>query len=322
MAGPLSRISLPALVGSTFAALVVAGCAPTASTGARPGGGTLPAGGSAGSASVVGPDRHPGRNPAVPRPAHTIVVMMENHGYSQIIGNPQAPYLTGLARKGASFTHSLAITHPSEPNYLALFSGSTHGVTSDSCPHTFAGRNLGSELRAAGKRFVGYAESLPHAGYTGCYVGVYARKHVPWVNFSDLPASTNQPFRAFPKRFAKLPALSFVIPNLNHDMHNGTIAQGDSWLRTHLGRYIHAAMHHNGLVIITWDENEDVVPNQIPTIMVGAGVKPGKYAERIDHYRVLRTLEAAYGLHPLGESKHRRPITNIWRRAGTKSAGA
>ena len=250
---------------------------------------------------------------AVPRPSHTILVILENHSYSDIIGNPAAPYLNSLAAHGASFTRSFATTHPSEPNYLALFSGSTHGVTSDSCPHTFTGRNLGSELRAAHDSFGGFSESLPRTGYSGCSYGPYARKHNPWVNFADLPRSANRPFSSFPARFSSLPTLSVIVPNLNHDMHNGTVAQGDRWLRHHLAAYVRAARRHDGLLIVTWDEDDGSVPNRIPTIVVGAGVKPGRYAERINDYRLLCTLETAYGLPLLGHSAQQRPITNIWK---------
>ncbi|MDQ1391006.1 MAG: phosphatidylinositol-3-phosphatase, partial [Acidobacteriaceae bacterium] len=86
---------------------------------------------------------------ALPLPAHVVVVIEENHGYSQVIGSPQAPYINTLASQGALFTNSRAITHPSQPNYLALFSGSTHGIIDDSCPHMFSSANLGSELIAA-----------------------------------------------------------------------------------------------------------------------------------------------------------------------------
>jgi len=77
----------------------------------------------------------------VPTPAHVVVVIEENHGYSQIIGSPQAPYINTLATQGALFTKSYALTHPSQPNYLGLFSGSTQGITDDSCPHTFSAQS-------------------------------------------------------------------------------------------------------------------------------------------------------------------------------------
>ncbi|HEY5051337.1 MAG TPA: alkaline phosphatase family protein [Acidothermaceae bacterium] len=126
---------------------------------------------------------------SVPRPAHVVVVLMENHAYGQIIGSTSAPYLNSLAYAGASFTNAHGVTHPSQPNYLALFSGSTQGVTSDSCPHTFPAGNLASELVAAKLGFKAYSESLPAAGSMVCTSGSYARKHAPWTNFTDVPAS-------------------------------------------------------------------------------------------------------------------------------------
>src|SRR6195256_1152166 len=118
----------------------------------------------------------------VPSPAHVVIVIEENHGYSQIIGSSQAPYINTLATQGALFTKSYALTHPSQPNYLALFSGSTQGITDDSCPHTFSVASLESQLLSAGKSFAGYSEALPQSGSETCSSGEYARKHVPWTD--------------------------------------------------------------------------------------------------------------------------------------------
>jgi len=251
----------------------------------------------------------------VPRPLHTVVVMMENHAYSEVIGNPAAPFLNQLARQGAVFTHSYAITHPSEPNYLALFSGSTHGVTDDSCPVELTAPNLAADLIAAGKTFAGYAEDLPATGSQVCSAGEYARKHVPWADFRNVPGSVSVPFSRFPAAdLARLPTVSFVIPNLCNDMHDCSVATGDSWLRTHLSAYARWAMTHDSLLIITWDEDDGSQSNQIPTIFAGQLVLPSRYAERITHYSVLATLEAAYGLPRDGSAAAATPITNIWRR--------
>src|SRR4051794_26349510 len=122
--------------------------------------------------------------PAVPRPDHVVVVIEENHSGTEIVGNANAPYITSLAAGGANFTASFAVTHPSEPNYLALFSGSTQGLTDDSCPHSYSAPSLGDQLLGAGLNFTGYSESLPSPGYTGCFSGAYARKHNPWVDFA------------------------------------------------------------------------------------------------------------------------------------------
>src|SRR5471032_1596861 len=73
---------------------------------------------------------------AVPTPDHVVIVIEENHSQTEIIGSASAPYINALAAQGANFTQSFAITNPSQPNYLALFSGSTQGITDDSTPHS------------------------------------------------------------------------------------------------------------------------------------------------------------------------------------------
>jgi phospholipase C len=254
-------------------------------------------------------------NNGVPTPAHIVVVIEENHSYNEIIGSSSAPYINSLANSGAVFTHSLAVTPPSEPNYLALFSGSTQGITDDSCPHTFGAPDLGGELIAAGKSFGGYSESMPSVGYTGCtYSSLYARKHNPWVDFTDIPSSDNMPFTSFPSSVnsSSLPTISFVVPNLQDDMHDGTVSQGDTWLKNNLNSYEQWAKTNNSLLIVTWDEDDSSQNNQIPTIFVGPMVKTGHYSETINHYNVLRTLEDAYGLSYAHNSATATPITDCW----------
>ena len=257
---------------------------------------------------------------ALPRPDHVVVVVEENHSYSQVIGSSAAPYINALARGGASFTNAHGVTHPSQPNYLALFSGATQGVTDDSCPHTFATANLGRQLLDAGLTFAGYSEDLPAVGSTVCSSGAYRRKHSPWVNFSNVPANTNRPFTSFPTDYSQLPQIAFVVPNQNHDMHDGSIQQGDTWLQQHLDSYAQWARTHNSLLIVTWDEDDFTAANHIPTIFVGPMVRTGAYTESINHYRVLRTLEDMYHLPYAGASAQATPITDVW--AGTAPATA
>ncbi|MDH6108752.1 hypothetical protein P3T36_002327 [Kitasatospora sp. MAP12-15] len=252
---------------------------------------------------------------AVPTYAHVVVVMEENHSFDDIIGNTDAPYINSLADQGALMTSSFGVSHPSEPNYMALFGGSTFGLSSDACPVNKGNTaNLGSELLASGKTFKGYSEGLPKTGSTSCTSGAYARKHSPWVNFSNVPAADSVPFTAFPSssNYANLPTLSFVIPNLNDDMHDGTIAQGDSWLQSKMAAYATWAQQNNSLLVVTWDEDDYTESNQVPTIFFGAGVQSGQYTETINHYNVLSTLESMYGLNPVGASSTAAPITDIW----------
>jgi phospholipase C len=248
----------------------------------------------------------------VPQPAHVVVVVMENHSYNEIIGSPSAPYINSLASGGAKFTQSFAVTHPSEPNYLALFSGSTQGLINDSCPHTYSSRNLGQQLIGAGRTFIGYSESMPSDGYTGCISGQYARKHNPWVNFTNVPSSSNLRFSRFPTNYSTLPSVSFVIPNLCSDMHDCGISTGDTWLKNNINGYALWAKANNSLLVLTFDEDDSSQRNQIATVFYGQHVKVGSYSEHITHYNVLRTVEDAFSLPCAANSCSATPITDIW----------
>jgi phosphatidylinositol-3-phosphatase len=262
----------------------------------------------------------------IPKPAHVVIVVEENHDYADIIGSPDAPYINSLAADSdaALFTQSFALTHPSQPNYLMLFSGSEQGITSDSLPKNlpFAKDNLGGLLIKAGKTFAGYSEDLPQAGFDGEKSGEYARKHNPWANWQNstscgIPPACNLPFSAFPAHFDSLPTVAFACPNLTHDMHNGadpaTIATADTWLREHLDGYIRWARKNNGLFILTFDEGKTKGDNRIATLFVGAMVKQGNYPQRIDHYSVLRTVEDMFALTHAGNSAGATPITDCWK---------
>lgn len=248
----------------------------------------------------------------MPRPDHVMVVVFENKSSADVVGNPQAPYLGGLLARSAVFTRSFAVTHPSQPNYLALFSGSTQGVTGDECLARLHGvPNLGAQLTAAGLSFAGYAEGLPYVGYRGCAHGRYVARHNPWVNFDDVPDSANLPLSALPADYARLPTVSFVVPDLCDDTHDCPVATGDAWARAHLDPYVRWADTHDSLLILTYDEDGGDAANHILTLVAGAGVRPGTYAEPITHYTVLRTLEAWYGLPPLGKAAEVAPISGV-----------
>ena len=248
---------------------------------------------------------------SVPRFDHVVLVMFENKASSQITSS-SAPYFTSLAAQGAKFSQAYAITHPSQPNYIALLSGSTQGVTSDDCPKTFSGENLAHQVSAAGLTFRGYAESMPSAGYTGCSSGTYMRKHNSWVDFSNVPSGNNLQYSSFPTDFTKLPTVAFVTPNMCDDMHDCSIGTGNSWLQSHLDGYAQWAKTHNSLLIVTFDEDNSLSLNHIYTAFVGAHVAPGTYSEKITHYTVLRTIESAYGLAAIGGAASVSPITDVW----------
>lgn len=248
---------------------------------------------------------------SLPRPDHIVIVVEENKSFAQIIGNPAAPYINELAGRGALFTQSYGVTHPSQPNYLALFSGTTRGITSNACPLELKGPNLASVLMEKGLGFASYSESMPEPGYEGCIYGAYMRKHNPAANWKELAAS-NLPFSAFPQDYSKLPAVALVVPDQRNDMHDGSVAQGDAWLARNIEPYARWAMAHNSLLIVTWDEDDGSAGNRVATLFVGPMVKPGRSTQRINHYNVLRTIEEMLGLSYAGESAQARPITGVW----------
>ncbi len=272
----------------------------------------------------------------LPRYDHIVIVVEENKNYEDIVGNTAAPYLNALVQKGAVLSRMFGEEHNSEGNYFWLFSGSNQAVGfEDLLPKVkFTTDNLAAALIAKGLSFKGYSQSLPAIGSEigstppGCGRCVYARKHVPWISFANLPNGTtpdsvNLRFDDFPGDYSKLPTVAFVIPDQEHDMHNGepsdSIRLGDAWLRVNLDRYYQWAMAHNSLLIVTFDENDNtthykeltdpaivvvgndsagrVKQNRIATIIAGARVKSGYVESKpFTHVNLLRTIEAMYRL--------------------------
>jgi acid phosphatase len=240
----------------------------------------------------------------LPKYDHIVVVVMENHSFGEILGpGSDAKYLGQLAKGGAVFSQSFGITHPSQPNYLALFSGSAQGVCDDG-NHDITAPNLATQLAANGKKFAGYVEKDS------------PRKHNPWESFTN-SQHYEKPLAVFPSDFSSLPPVSFVIPNLDNDMHNGTPEQADKWLKVHLGHYSNWTKSHNSLLIVTFDEDDRHSRNRIPTILYGSEIHPGVYSQMIDHYSTLRTIEDIEHVAPIGMSAHRVAISDAWHASGS-----
>ena len=279
------------------------------------------------------------KSKALPKYDHIVVVIEENKGFSEVIGNKDAPFINNvLVKEGANLTQMFADEHNSEGNYMWIFSGSNQNVgysdvipTAENNPnYPFKSANLGEELIKAGYTFKGYSESLPRIGDKVNVAGNYARKHVPWISFANVPngkteaTSTNLQFKQFPANFNNLPTVSIVIPNLINDMHSGKLSlrvkNGDEWLKKNMDSYYQWAKTHNSLLIITFDENNDAIHykgltdpaskqhdirNRIPTVIAGAHIKHGNYPEGkgVTHVNLLSTIEAIYGLPKAGHQQ-------------------
>ena len=261
---------------------------------------------------------------AVPHHDHIAVVIMENKSYAQAFAQP---YTASLAAGGARFTNSVAITHPSQPNYLALWFGHTLGYTTDACPLTSpqSFENLGHACEAAGLTWRAYSENLAVVGSTACSYdgnassGLYTRKHEPWTYCANLDHTRERPYTDLAADIAggTLPNLVFVVPNNCHNSHNSStpgcgVADADNWLSVNLPP-IMAALGPTGLLILTWDENDNSAGNQILTVFKGAQVIPGAVSSQpINHYSVVRTICEAFGLAPINAAADRATVDGVW----------
>jgi hypothetical protein len=291
-----------ALLAAVSLAAPIAPIAPVAETLALRGTSASP--GSSAAARLSGTADLVGTIPAL---SHIYVIVMENHEYGSIIGNSNAPYLNALVARYGLATNYTAVAHPSEPNYLALFSGSTQGVTDDGI-YNLAEKNLADQLEAHGRTWAVFAQDVP----LGCYkggskyggpdgAGWYARKHDPAISFTDISAN--------PSRCARISDFShfdpaaanveLIVPNMCNDMHDCSVATGDAFLKKLVPQIQAAMAKQPGVLFITWDEGGSSLGGggRVATLVVGPSVRPGyRSAVRHDHYSLLRTIENAWSL--------------------------
>ncbi|RYZ56176.1 MAG: hypothetical protein EOP07_12920 [Proteobacteria bacterium] len=255
--------------------------------------------------------------PELPRVDHIIIVEFENIDYSKAMAQPT---FKKIAAEGANLSNFYAETHPSQPNYLAMISGSMWGVTSDKNVD-IDGRHIGDLLEEAGKTWKVYADDYPGNCFLGPKFGKYVRKHVPFLSFKNIQEN--------PERCAsiveggelskdllddELPTYSLYIPNLSDDGHDTGVAYADNWLKTVFMPKLISNLPEHTLVVFTFDESSRTGGNHIYTAFYGDVVKAGSvYASRTDHYGFLRTVEALLGLPTLGkEDEKAHIISGIW----------
>jgi hypothetical protein len=275
-----------------------------------------------GSAGATAPTTVP-RPVSVPDFTHVVLVVFENHEASSISGNPDAPTFNALARRYATLTNYDAVAHPSLPNYLALVSGSTQGISSDCWNCIVRARNLADTLAARGETWKTYAEDLPYPGFTGGSAGRYAKKHDPFLYFRDVVGSRARRDRVVPypqltRDLAahRLPDFSLVIPNLCDDMHDCSVATGDAWLKAHVVPLLRSPQLRGGVVFVVFDEGTSDTGGggRVVALALGPTVKRGsRFARATNHYGLLRTIEDAWKLPRLGSSRTATPIGGIWK---------
>lgn len=246
--------------------------------------------------------------------SHVYVIVLENKDVERIRGDDDAPYLNDLIRRYGSADAYQAVARPSQPNYLALISGSTHGVA-DNEDHDIDAPTVLDQIEAAGRTWQIAAENLPGDCFTGARAsggrdgdGEYARKHEPAISFTSI--------RSDPERCARItdltgfdpaaPAdLTIIVPNLCHDMHDCSVAKGDGWLRAFVPTILESDGYRNGgLLVITFDENDTSTDpaNRVVTVVINEDLAIERSDTPHNHYSLLRTIQDAWGLDCLAES--------------------
>jgi hypothetical protein len=261
---------------------------------------------------------------AAPRPVpsfdHVVVIVFENKARGSVLGNGAAPTFNSLASRYAVLAGYRGLTHPSLPNYLALVSGSTQGITTDCTSCTTGGRSLADTLEAKRRTWKAYAEGLPRAGWTGAASGRYVKRHVPFLYFRRVLAEPARlrsvvPLSALSRDLAakRLPDFALVMPDMCHDMHDCSVSTGDAWLARFLPPLLRSRQLVNSALFVIFDESDSADP-RVAALALGPLVRPGSvFAPAMSHYGLLRTIEDAWGLPRLGRSGHVAPVTSIWR---------
>ncbi len=313
---------IPASSQAPTARTAPAGTAPvgTAPVGTAPAGiaaaGTAPAGsGPCGTAA------------GTPAYQHVIWIWLENHSYSEIIGTGSAPYINSLAARCGLATNYHNVTHPSLPNYLAATSGLAMSVTgglpwlsyTDCAPGPLCSTAAAS-IFGQGESWRAYQESMPAPCYKSDS-GQYAVRHNPPAYYTSLAGcpAYDVPFSRLAGDLSagRLPAFSFITPNLADDMHDGTVAQGSAWLAANLPPILRSRQYldRSTVIFITWDEGsgghviercaDDTLDSSchVATLVISPSTPAGTRSGALfTHYSLLATTERLLGLPLLGQA--------------------
>jgi acid phosphatase len=259
----------------------------------------------------------------IPEFRHIYLIIMENKEYRSIVGSKSATYINSLIARYGLVTGEHAVAHPSEPNYIALTSGGLNGVRTDG-HYDLKIPNLFDQIEAAGKTWHVYAQDYPGGCFTGSVfsgaadgpgsAGEYVRKHNPAISYYSISHA--------PSRCANITHLAgfdpaaadfeMIVPNLINDMHSSSVRAGDNFLRAFLPQIVGSSAFADSVVLITWDEGGTSYGGggRIATIAISPGMTPGaRYAAPADHYSLLRTIEDAWRMPPLGLAAAAKPLS-------------
>jgi phospholipase C len=269
----------------------------------------------------------PTPRPLVPDFAHIVVIVFENHEFDVVIGNDKMPNYNRLAQENSLLTQYYAITHPSLPNYIALFGGDTFGITSD-CSQCFVNApSLADQIEASGRTWKAYLEDMPSPCYVGDTIN-YVQKHNPFIYFDPIRLDTPRCERSIVPlteleadlSAGSLPNFVYIMPNICHSAHDAyfdpfcSLKVADTWLGDEVGKlqgYLEKSQEPY-LIILTWDEGQgshsccglpEDAGGRVATVLISPQAKSGFQDDTpYTHYSLLKTIENAWGLPYLGHA--------------------
>ncbi len=235
--------------------------------------------------------------------SHVVWILLENVGYS-VVGSPSAPYLNSLETACGLATNDDAVSHPSLPNYIALTSGSTQGISDDGEPsaHPLTVPSIFSQL---GNRWRALVESMP-SRCDRITSGTYAARHNPAVYYRSITAACERNDVPLSLPLNLSAAFTFITPNICNDMHSCAVSVGDAWLRRMVPLILESPEYQSRSLVlfITFDENDSQASNQVPTLVIAPSVPRGaRVAVAFTHYSLLRTTETLLGVGLLGGAR-------------------
>ena len=275
------------------------------------------------------------------------VIVMENASKKTLDAATNAPYLKALAQSAAIGNDYHGVAHPSLPNYVAMMSGDTQGVTCDcdptgtactaltcnallhGCGCSHAAASIADQIEAAGKTWKAYAEGMG----TPCNktsAGQYATRHVPFLYYDGVQSNATRcashvvDYAAFAGDMNAPPSLAFIAPNLTNDGHDpfpanaANLANADTWLSTNAKAILEsAAFKAGGLLVVVWDEDDNsgipAADDPVPIFVMSPYAKKAyASATKADHYALLATIEDGLGLARLGKAAQATPLTDYF----------
>jgi phosphatidylinositol-3-phosphatase len=299
-----------AFVWTSIAIALLAACASPAST--------SPSAGRSAAASTPAPSDKIGIPAASPSQArqHVFVIVMRQHVFVIVMENTslakamRAPSIASLASKYTLVTNYRAVASPSLPNYLAITSGSTWGITDDNY-HALPVGGLGAQLTAGGVSWRAYMEGLTSAG---CMRSPYpyALKHNPFAYYGgSCPENVVALDALDADLFRDTPSFVWITPGLCHDGHDCALDVAGTWLEGLVARIVaSSAWRDHGALFVVWDEG-DGRSSVVPLIVAAPDLASNRVDASYDHYSLLAGIEDVFGLPRLGAAKNARPLTDL-----------